>query len=266
MAGIVSRFERIKPRTAPFVRVISFCVSYFGVLCMANSALLMPFVRPEAQSNIVVKANFENPIPPPIHLTNLVSNTNLFGQADISSISDANRRFSLVTNIFLVEGLELIKTNKCYFVVKGRLFEGRYERGPFTNFFSVAVHFDSKSQETVEIAEPQYPGSLSCRIRRPDGGGYNVRFSRGRLASYAQVNNQFYDGIYVNFKPGKKYSLPEQCWMWTRFKRGMSSGDFLMWDGMTGDLTVWALLPDGFDFIGNCVDDFDPDWRCGRNP
>lgn len=248
------------------MRPISFFVFYFGVLYFANSALLMPLVRPEAQSNIVVKANFENPIPAPMHLTNLLSNTNLFGQADIGAVSNAIRRFSTITNIFSVKGLKLVKTNKCYFVATGRLFNGRYEKGPFTNSFTAAVYSDSNNQETLEIAEPQYPGNVSCRIRRPDGTGYNVKFSRGSLASYAQLNNELYDGVYVGFKPGGKYAMPEHCFMWTRFKRGMSNGDFLMWDGTTGILNVWAVLPDGFDFIGNCVDDFAPDWRWGLKP
>lgn len=249
------------------MRTILFYAFCFGVLHQVNSALLMPFIRPEAQSNIVVKASFDHPVPTPPYLTNLLTNTNLFSPAELDAISTANQRFSSITNIYSVAGLKLIKTNQCYYVVNGWLTpEGKYEKGPFTNFFTVAVHSDSEHQETVEIAEPEYPGGLTCRVRRPNGEGYNVGFAGGSLVSYAQVKNQRFDGLYVLFILGKKHVLPEQCYLWTRFKHGMAGGDFLTWNGEAGQLNVWAVLPEGFDFIGNCVDTFDPAWSCESNP
>lgn len=241
--------------------ILFYSVMFFLVVNTAHSALLMPLIRADAQSNVLVKANFENPITTPIHLTNLLSNTNLFSFDDCRKIADANRRYSAVTNIISVEGLTFVKTNRCYFVSKGRLFEGRYEKGPFTNYFAVAVHSDSVTENTVEIAEPQYPGYMHIRIRSREGDGYNLHFARSSMTGFTPIKNNLYDGIFVHFKKPQKHTNPEQCEVWTRFKSGKSAGDFLIWNGK-GVLVVWGILPDGFDFIGNCVDNFDLDWRC----
>ncbi len=62
--------------------VISLFLFFSGYMASHAERLIFPFLKPESQSNIIVTANWEHPLPCPSEYTNLISNTNLFTPAE----------------------------------------------------------------------------------------------------------------------------------------------------------------------------------------
>jgi hypothetical protein len=206
--------------------------------------LIFPWLLPESQSNIVVTANPEHPIPCPLAYTNLISNTNLFTPAEQKIFTEIVQKYKNVTTNTgpsgtTFTGLEMRQWN--------------INNPPFNIKFPVGCFVYTNSGAHEEIA--YYARTLVAMFRTQSGDGYNVQLDRGRLLTYLEYRSGVLDGLSME---GGIFDA-DHCTEWARFVNGKIVGKFIGWN-QGGAIIMQAEFKEPFDFLKYSVGKFDLAW------
>ena len=194
------------------------------VSCVNSHAerLTLPFLASESQSNIIVIANDDHPIPCPLEYTNLLSNTNLFSMADQEQLKKITLKYQNVStnkgpagSVFNELGLRRMKQHAGL-------------RVP-TNTFWVACFTYTNSDAQEEI-KSEFPGDISTTFRSKTGDGYDAVFANNSLFAYQEYKHGVLDGLFIIGHDPNNPNDKEHCGMWARFTDGKIRGKLIMWE------------------------------------
>jgi hypothetical protein len=236
------------------IRFYTYCL---GLLFIGNIShaqrLIFPFLRLEAQSNIVVMADFDHLKPCPPEYTNLLSNTNLFSLDEQKKIREVTLKYKNVTtnsgpvgSVFKGFGLRQLK----YAELTGA-----------TNKLWVACFAYTNSEAQEEVLS--YYGQNIVKFRTEAGDGYDAMFRNNFLITYMEYKHGLPDGLFVFAHDPMYPYADEHCAMWAHFTSGKVLGKFIVWqmsptqdqadfkitDSTTFKIAAEADFKEPFDFL-----------------
>jgi len=230
----------------------------FSCLNSQAERLVLPFLKMEAQSNIIVIANDDHPIPCPPEYTNLLSNTNLLSITEQEELREVSLKYQ---NVITTNG-------PAGSVFKGwslrRMKQHAGLRVP-TNTFWVACFAYTNSNAHEEIKSQ--PGNITARFRSKAGDGYDVVFAGNSLFAYQEYKHGVLDGLFIVGNDPNNPNDKEHCGMWARFVNGKILGKFIMWgpNSFTSSqsgfkIVAEAEFKESFDFLKYQSIPFDLAW------
>jgi hypothetical protein len=232
--------------------LLVFFESLFGQINQTER-LFIPFLDKESQGNVTVRVSdlFGGGESCPIEYTNVVSNTNLFSFQERSLLADIFIKYKHVT------------TNAG---PPGTQFAGRYK----TN---LVIKVKDRSEKLEEwIARFQYSNSptyedlmigrgISAKFRTPSNNGYNVSIVRGGSGSglrFMEVKGGLINGVLAEFDDTYAQStnwdfrlanfVDGRLVEYRQYTNGLVFGKFLMWNEVSGNLTLEAEFKTPYDF------------------
>lgn len=229
-------------------------ISIFFLLCGetlfgqndSSKHLVFPFLSVKSQGDIVVTADLNNPINCPISYTNLLSNTNLFSQAEQIKLNEISKKYANVTT-----NSGPAESEFAGFGIRQSSFMGD------TDVFLVScfVYTNIAAKEEIDFHND---GQIVSRFRTQAGDGYDVKLIDGRLFQYQEYRKSVLEGLYIAIKispsPGE-----DKCGSWARFRGGKILGKFFGWDD-DGKIVIEAEFKRPFDFVKNQIVKTDLSW------
>jgi hypothetical protein len=229
------------------------CVALFALHSTAEN-LVIPFLDPASQSNVVVRVcDWNAPKPPGPELTNRLSNTNLFTpsqQREIQSVLDKYSRVS--TNVPPAGSVlvQLYKTNQFNGIVRTE------------NWVALYRYTNCAAREQI-IFDP----GIAASFRDDNGNGYFVSINcvgNGSLLRFAEVKRGQSTGVLVTIEDhrpqGEKWSYQRSDFKegslmeYRQLTNGMILGKFIMWNPINGNLILDADFKEPYDINQHRID------------
>jgi hypothetical protein len=212
--------------------------------------LLLPWLTPESQSNVVVTAVPGHPRSCPPEYTNLISNTNLFTLAEQKLIGEIPLKYKNVTT----------NTGPVDTEFKGIEWRQWKFKGQIIKTFQVScfVHTNSGAWEEIAFLQPRQTFIV---YRTQTGDGYNVNLLDGVfLGPFTEYEHGVLNGLSI----GQGFDK-EHCNSWERHANGKLIGKLLGWNE-SGELFFEAEFKEPFDLSKNSIAPFDLIWEKAPTP
>ena len=221
--------------------------------------LLIPYLDPDSQSNVIVTVCDLDGKPCPPALTNTLANPNLFTPAQQALIREMFTKYKAVTTNAGPSGTVLAgfyKTNNIIIAL-----------GRSVNDVRFVSHFQYTNSDASE--DITFGHGMLAQYRTHSGGqdGYFVSFnhtSDGTLLSFGDIRHNQPDGILARFDDNHpvhtawNFRLAEFSGgglaEYIQYTNGLVWGKYLVWNPLSGKLIVQADFQTPYDYAQHRID------------
>lgn len=255
LAGCSNNVAKIYKNGLPATRPIVLAPVFSNT--NSDGRLLLSNFLPEIQKDVEVLANWENKIPCPVELTNLLSNTNLISPEE-------EQMFKGLVNKYKDLSFDTVPVGTVHRKSGARNVTARFLNSDVKRVrrdLTVSYHRykDTNSLGTIELVQPGV--SLVARIRNSSKDGFDLEIGRaenGLDFSSLEFLNGVPNGLSITVNRADEQDQARIVSL-VRFKDGLAVGKFIRWD-LQGNLSTFAEFKKPFEFIDNQIHRVDQGW------
>lgn len=239
---------------------IVLCAAICSAQTNQSGHLLLPFLSPDSQSNVVVTISdfFGDGQRCPPEYINTLSNTNLFTPREQKLIEGLFTKYQNVTTNSGPGGTELADFCETNVVI-------RFMNRSFTNGFLLSTFRYTNVDASEEI---RFGAGMSAKFRRKTNDEYVVSFTQtgdGTLLNFSEIRRGEQNGLLARFADLRpqgaawdykraEFTTNSPLEEYRQCTNGLVLGKYLVWNPQTGNLVIEADFTKPYDFEKNRTD------------